>query len=463
MSKRWLVVGGGLRGIVGAYLLARSNNEVVLIDGVNHRSDLGGALSSALWNGFYLDKGCHLLANTDDKITPVIMDLLGQENVHPVSVRYASIINGKTMDGAAIPDLSAYGEEASRDILYQLLGVVSEPAAPSEENLQERFNNRYGLRAGQYLAAAFRKKYQADATDIAPEALSMTPFRRIRFLNDSAADILKENPTLDERVASSSQSDPMRFWRHQAREFEYREFYPKQRGMRGFCENAVARLEDLGVSFQLGQPLQQVHLHPDGVSVLMPDGQQVDGEQLLWTTGIEAVGPAMGFGNGISDYVHTVPSVLYYFAIEKGTEGPYTYVQDFDLEDLVFRASVPGTYGLNNCPEGMSYVCCEVSTHLASAEWESPEEHATRAWMELQKYGVVRCEEPIDTLTVKVPSTYKMPKVGYQAGAEEIFQFLRDESRVTLAEQWDFSMNDIIRSMQKLIEQVQSGHETVLR
>ena len=79
MAKRWLVVGGGFRGIVGAYLLASADHDVVLIDSVQSSSDLGGVLSSGLWKGFYLDKGCHLFANTNDKITTVIMGLLGEE------------------------------------------------------------------------------------------------------------------------------------------------------------------------------------------------------------------------------------------------------------------------------------------------------------------------------------------------------------------------------------------------
>ena len=42
MAKRWLVVGGGFRGIVGAYLLASADHDVVLIDNVQSSSDLGG-------------------------------------------------------------------------------------------------------------------------------------------------------------------------------------------------------------------------------------------------------------------------------------------------------------------------------------------------------------------------------------------------------------------------------------
>ncbi len=454
MAKRWLVVGGGFRGIVGAYLLASAGHDVVLIDSVQSSSDLGGVLSSALWKGFYLDKGCHLFANTNDKITTVIMGLLGEEKAHPVPIHYASVTNGKKTDGFAIPDLNAYGKQASRDILYELLEVVSEPSAPREANLQERLNNRYGMRAGQYLAAAFSKMYQVDPADIAPEALSMTPFQRIHFIEDRAADILKESPKLDERVASSSQSDPMRFWRDQAQNFSFREFYPREHGMRGFCEQAAFRLQELGVSFQLGHGVAQLCSDDNRVTLVLSDGQQVDGEQVLWTSGIENLEQAIGLGDSISVHIHCVPTILYYFVIQRGEEGPYTYIQDFDEKDLIFRASVPGSYGMHNCPEGLSYLCAEISTKLSSPELASPQEHSARVWKELQKYDVVRCEEPVDTLSVKVPISYKLPKVSYWDAAQQIFDNLKHDQRIAVAEQWKFTKHDIIRSLQELVEQV---------
>ena len=457
MADRWLVAGGGFRGIVGAYLLARANHPVVLVDSVKSSSDLGGVLSSTPWQGFYLDKGCHLFANTDDKITEVLMDLLGEENSHPVTVRYASIINRTVTDGFAIPDLSAYGEAASRDILYQLLKVASEPPAAQEESLQDKLNNRYGTVAGDYLSAAFRKQFRAEAADISPEAFSTAPFKRIRFLDDKEADILKESPVLDDRVASSSQSDPMRFWRKQAQRYPFREFYPNKNGTRGFCEQAALRLAELGVSMELGWGIDQVRADDSGINIVLSSGATVKGDRLLWTAGIEALGRAMGLGDGISDYIHSVPSLLYYFSIPSGTEGPYTYLQNFDLEDLFFRASVPGSYGLNNCPEGLSYVCCEISTSFGSPEWCNPGDFAPRVWTELRQYDVVRCEEPVDLLAVKVPSSYKLPKVGYRHAAAQLLDRVVHRERVLITEQWEFSKNDSIRSLQNMLEGVESG------
>ena len=64
MSKPWLVVGGGFRGIISAYLLALKGNKVVLVERGPH---LGGALYSEEWKGFYLDRGCQAFDNNSDE------------------------------------------------------------------------------------------------------------------------------------------------------------------------------------------------------------------------------------------------------------------------------------------------------------------------------------------------------------------------------------------------------------
>ena len=205
MSKRWLVVGGGFRGIMGAYLLASQGKEVVLIE---RSSNLGGVLYSADWKGFSLDKGCHLFDNNSDMTTSILMDIL-QNEVEPVYVSYASITNGIKTDEIAIPNLAAYGAKSAQNILNELLATLAQPNS-SCKNLQEKLDTRFGETAGQYLASAAYKMYRTAANELDADAFPLTPFRRIKFLDDPIANVLKESPTLDERIAASSQNDPMR-------------------------------------------------------------------------------------------------------------------------------------------------------------------------------------------------------------------------------------------------------------
>jgi protoporphyrinogen oxidase len=446
MAEKWLVVGGGFRGIVGAYLLASRKDDVVLLDG---GTSLGGGLSSAYWKGFYLDKGCHLFDNSDDRTTAVLLDLLG-DNVASVSVRYASVTNGTKVDGIAIPNLEAYGPEVGRDLLYELIHAAARPPGHCQ-NLQETLDARFGATAGRYLATAAYKMYRIDPARLDAEAFRLSPFRRIKFLADPVADLLKESPLFDDRVASSSEADTMRFYRDRARAYPHRNFYPKTHGLRGFFENAGERLHALGVSMQLGQTIERLEVTAHAAAIVLSNGEKITGDRVLWTSDTRTLEHVLMRGTTIADYVHSVPMVLHYFVIEKAAEGAYTYIQDFDVDDYFFRASVPGGYVANAHPEGLSYVCCEVPTTVESPEWQSPEAFAERAWAQLQRYGVVRSDRPLDTLTVKTPTSYWMPRVGYGNACKSITAHLEDTPRLVCADDLVFSKDDIVRSLLQVV------------
>jgi protoporphyrinogen oxidase len=447
MSERWLVIGGGFRGIIAAYLLASKGKNVVLIERSPH---LGGVLYSSEWKGFYLDKGCHLFDNTSDMTTSIIMEIL-QGDYAPVSVSYASVINAVKTDEIAIPNLASFGKNSARDILMELLIASTKPEL-NYQNLQENLDARFGAIAGSYLAIATEKMYRTKAIDLASEAFALTPFNRINFLDDAIANVLKESPTLDNLVAASSQSDPMKFYRDQAQAYDFRNFYPKHYGMRGFCEKAKQHLVDLGVSMVMGSGIERLDTNNTKVKVMLSNGEEIAGDRIVWTAGIESFAKLQGYGEIISQQIHHVPMLLYYFAIEKEMEGKYTYLHNFDTQDLFFRASIPSSYGVNNCPEGLSYVCCEVPTNLDSPEWDRPEIFLEQVWFEMKQYEVIKQGNPMDSIITKTPTSYKMPKIGYPKAAEEITSFWKDNDLIIGLEQWDFSKNDIIQSLNKALK-----------
>jgi hypothetical protein len=413
---RWLVVGAGFRGIVGAYLLASQGHEVTLRDGAN---TLGGVLNSSPWKGFYLDKGCHLFSHSGDRAAEVLLDLQVNDTA-PVAVRYASVTNARKTDGLAIPNLESHGRYTANAIRCELLQAVAEPARPCT-NLKQALGARFGPTAAGLLASIAHKIYRAVPESLDACGFPLTPFRRIKFLPDLEAEALKADPVLDDRVASALRAGAKRH------------FYPGRHGLRGFCDRAEERLKQLGVTLELGRPLENL--------------DDVDAHCVLWTSGLPALEKLGTGGDTVARHVHHVPMVLHYFVIEKSAEGPYTYLQDFDLDDYVFRTSVPGNYAPHSCPEGLSYVCCEVPTTLDSPEWRDPAAFAERAWAEVRRHGVVTSAQPIESLSVKTPTSYWMPRVGYTQAAAKLGDFLAAKASLQCMDELVFSKNEIVRAM----------------
>lgn len=450
MSEHWLVVGGGFRGIIGAYLLASKGKKVTLVEAGKF---LGGVLSSVPWKDFYLDKGCNLFANDDDLTTSIVMEILG-EDVEPMTVRYASIVNGQKTDGMAIPDLGSYGPDAVKNMLYEVLQAATEDESVCA-SLQDVFQTRYGKTAAQYLASATSKVYRTKPDALSADALKMTLFPRIKFLEDDLGKILKLHPKLDWRIAVSSQHDPMMFYRDQATEFPHRNFYPKHRGLRQFCENAAQKLSELGVNILLECPAKQLDLDQKHIHLNLENGDTLSADRLLWTADITLFETLTGLPQKLDQFIHRVPMVLYYFIIRKAQEGPYTYVHHFDEASLWFRSSTPGGYvEAAACPPGQSYVCCEATTEVGSELWENPEPFADIIWQELMQHNIVKGEKPLDLLQVKVSSTYKLPKLGYWETVENVVASAEQDQRIVGVSQWEFSKNSITRALHETLEAI---------
>lgn len=427
-----IVMGGGMTGIVAAYILAKEGRSVALLE---PRSEIGGVNSGREWEGFCLDFGCHLFGNESDISTGALLDLMDGEVV-PVHVRFASILNGRRTDGFELPALDSLDPSAQSKILHELIFATAQPSPSAPRTLEQLLIDRYGPTATAILDACLQKNLLISARELAPEAISATTFRRLRIVPDSMADLLKQLPALDERIARGSAEDPMRFYRNHVSLYPHRSFYPATRGMLGFAERARRKLEALGIRIITGAEPTGLEL---AEQIAIRAGERTFlARDLVWTLGLGRLEPLLGGGNRIAEASYAVPMVLYYFDIDKEQETGTTYVNSFDSNDLVFRASAPGSYGPETCPAGRSYVCCEVPTSLESPVWANPEAFGQRVWEEIVRFGLAT-GEPRASLIQKAKSSYKAPRADFYEKSELLTARLAREKRLVVPAEWLFS------------------------
>jgi phytoene dehydrogenase-like protein len=451
-AQSWIVFGGGFRGIAAALLLRRAGQEVTLVE---RGKDVGGVMSAVKWKDFWFDKGCHLFANTSDEATELLLEMLGGRIV-PVEVQYASVTNGRKTDGIAIPDLSSAGPEAEARIQRELLAQARAAPGPAPASMAEALAQRFGATAAALLRPAAAKMYQCDPAALDADAMLLGMFSRIKFTDDATGRRLKQTPELDARVAVSSSRDPMEFYRAQARAHTFRNFYPDRHGLAGFCEAALAALEAAGVTVRLGVALERLELEGARPAAILADGTRLEADRVFWAAGLDTFCKQTGHPVDIARLVWQVPMVMHYFVIRKEQEGPYSYVHDFDHGDRLFRASLPGRYGRDNCPPGYSYVCCEVPTLEGSPTWADAKGTAPGVYAELARWGIVAGGEPQDTVTLTLKATYRVPRAGFAAARQEVLASL-PPGRVAGLREHDFAKTDIVKSVRQELERHLAG------
>ncbi len=438
---RWIVVGGGFGGIVGAYLLARKGCKATVVE---RQPALGGILQGIDWNGYRLDLGCQLFGHKSDESTRSILDLLDHQ-ARPVEHRIASITAGRLTEGFEFPDLSSFGPEVSRRVLYELVGAGAQPDGDAADTLAESLESRFGQTAATIIGQFIENHYGLTAADLHPRTLASTPFHRLVFLDETPARLLKRLDVFDDRIAAVARENGTKL-------MPSRVFYPKTGGMRGFCESATRKLTELSVEIKCGVKIDTIAFDDEGVTLSPEGGETIRADNLLWTAGSVALAKLLGVSQGLAEHIHNVPLVLYYFAIDQSQVGEYCYIQDFDPKDVIYRGSAPGSYGAGNCPPGKAYACAEILTQVGTPEWNQPERFTEQAWNELRRHRVVTGGEPADVLIHKTPVSYSFPKVGFESEIAPLRERVETIPRLHLASEVAQSRTAIIARVRDLIE-----------
>ncbi|MDX1903377.1 MAG: NAD(P)-binding protein [Thermonemataceae bacterium] len=447
-EENWVIVGAGFRGLVVAYLLAKNGKKVTIVDSAK---EVGGILYAKHWQGFDLDIGCHVFDNDTDETTNLTLEILDNE-VNPSFIKYASFFNNQKTNGISIPDLSSLGQEVSQKILWETLETATKTEKRSI-TLLDKFSTIHGTTAAKIIEQLMTKTHAISIKEIDSNALNLTTYKRIKFTSDEMGRFLKKNPILDNKIAVSSQENPMEFYQEIAQSYARRNFYPNKNGTRLFCEKSKVKLEQLSVNLLLGKKVEKINVDKNSIEVLI-SGQEnpLRADYLLWASSQELIGDLFGIENKLKDFVYPVPLILYYFTLDEKFVSDYSYIHNFDTNFYTFRASIPTNYGTNNAPKGKAYVCCEVPCKINSAIWSNPEAYSDTIWEEIKDMGIVSSEAICEgKFLLKTPVSYKLPKVGYSIELERVLSFIPQERTLGL-EDWELTKNSIIKSISKTIK-----------
>lgn len=412
-----IIAGGGFRGITSAKLLADRGCNVTLVE---RAPFLGAVLWPFEWkeHGLFLDKGCHIFGSGDSEHDSTVLDILG-DNFYPVDMKTASVLNGVVTEGTAVPDLCSLGARTNERILWEIIAQAAAGDAREARTLSEVLRTQFGETAAECLEDVVRKVAVAEAGDLAPAAMTSTVGSRLRVADDAMSDLLKQIPSLDDRIAGNNAADPYKYLAKENPLVPTRHFYPKTGGTGGFCRDAQRCLSDLGVEILLSTAIDAFSADNKSVRVTLGETPRTF-DYMVWALDTGLLSQIALGEDTASNYVHKTPMALYYFLTDEASIGDKDFIQDYDANHRIFRVSRAGMYSNQRTADGKTYICAEVMTAVGSDLWNAPETFADEVWDEAKAIGMVSRDKPDDTYVQKTPVSYKHQRVGFEEACQKV-------------------------------------------
>jgi hypothetical protein len=329
-----------------------------------------------------------------------------------------SAFNGVLTDGFSLPDLSSL-DAPVRDRITQELQALAKTGGGTKTpaTLAELLESRYGKTAGGIFAEIFRRVYNIEASKVQPDAISKTSLGRLKHLDDAQMVALKaSHPWLDSVLAARR--------RALGKVDDLVSVYPDSgEAMRGWCIRAAKWLQAKGAVLCLGESITGIESGPGGV-VVKTDKQRVEADKVVWTNdNVEGLASALGFSYDTRDFVSGTPMIFAVLITKAAHIKDFTYLQNFDPQGITFRTASAGIYSNQITPQGASFITCECPADMASDRWKRATELSGEIWNECKALQIVsRDAELLDQQILRLPSTFKVAKLGFDEKIREFRQ-----------------------------------------
>lgn len=384
-----VVVGGGIAGMLSAWLLARQGVRVILLE---REAELGGLLRSfdyGEWGRF--DYGAHNVGETGiAEIDELFAELLPHDEWNFLSGNRRDLAgcfyNGRLGTGSVYPDLRTLPPNDFNRGVEEFLECAQSCRPVVGDNAGTYLSSRFGREIGQkVLGPVVRKLFGKPASDLDVFATMLTSLDRVVLFDEARTLELYKSPRFRERLAFPDQ-------RNLAPEFSSGRSarYPKHYGMYRVINALELRLRAMGVEILCGASVNRIEITEGRVArVGLGPGSghtdvSVDGA-LVWTIGLIPLTLLLGRKppNGADRPPRTV---IVNFLLDRPLTTDLYYFYCYDDDTITFRVTNFSAF-CDDAPRANGFpVCVEI---LLDQSFEMTDAQiVAKAKQELFSFGI---------------------------------------------------------------------------
>jgi protoporphyrinogen oxidase len=338
-----VVVGGGISGLLAAFLLSKQGLRVSLIE---QAPELGGLLRSVRSEpGDFFDMGTHLVRGTgvelidefflhgiDDetwrKINPVVSGSFSFDSLNTQSPFIDASLLAK--------DLYCKGEA-------ELLEAGGESTAGSADlYLKEMFGETFASRA---IIPALEKFYGCSAALLSPNAHELFGLNRILIADADRTKILKKEPRYDKKIGFRERSSAVN---------SFASYYPQKQGIGLWVRQLQSQLESLGVRILNNCSIASFERSDDKIiSATLSNGEQLKVDHLVWSVPAFLLLKTLGIAS-VGERPKLRSTTLFNFVFDTPPSTELMYFSCFNPNYKSFRVTM---YSNLRAPEEGRYSC----------------------------------------------------------------------------------------------------------
>jgi len=267
MSKKVLIIGAGISGLVAAYIEAKKGNKVEIFDSEDRA---GGLLKSYKFANNYFDIGTHFISPTG--IDFLDNFLLGDLDENDFNIQ--NIVHNSNYFQGKLSNISGYVNSHSLEEKKYLQGCLDLIHLKDLEydSLEHFTLSKFGLTFYEEIfKKVYLKYFHKDPKLISHNMSNFYETNRLIAFSKEISSELTKSCFFDDRLG------------HQEKINGSTNYYPKKGGMSFYIDTLIIKLSRLGVKFHFNSSVEKVNLSGKGVKSIIVKGKNINLDRLVWS------------------------------------------------------------------------------------------------------------------------------------------------------------------------------------
>lgn len=343
MKKKAVVLGGGISGLISAYLLANSNQYEVHV--VEKNDKLGGLLRSFEYENFgHFDYGAHNILETGIQELDDFYYSLFEDDEWQVSMTVDGQMRALTglMYDKVLQQNSPFMDIRENEKIEEYIGSFFLNLTQTNHKFKDLYKHsayEYSLYlfgskiTDDIIVPALVKIYKEDPKKLNSIVLFLTQFTRIGLLDESIMLELLKTEKICSRLSYPEQLNlPLE------QLTSLKSLYPKNFGIYRVIEAMKKKLLKMGVKFHLNSSVSKVKLEKNQIASVWINDKEYATDIFVCSVGQSTLAKLLGVNIEVYTYDKNPKTVITNILIDKKlTCGELSFIYSYDKDSVIFR------------------------------------------------------------------------------------------------------------------------------